>query len=158
MYTLRKIDLIVIHCAATKPSMNVGAKEINIWHRQRGFYNPATGLSIGYHFVIRRDGTVETGRPIDQPGAHAKGYNANSIGICLIGGLNQDTGKPEANYTEKQREALLALVVSLCKEYGVKKIVGHNQLAVKDCPCFLVPEWLDANSATFKEGGIEIEY
>lgn len=153
---MRKISLIVIHCSATKPSVDVGAKEINIWHRQRGFFNPASGQSIGYHYVIRRNGAVESGRPIDQAGAHAKGYNAESIGICLIGGLNQKTGKPESNYTLEQWNSLREVVATLCKEHHIQKVIGHNQVAVKDCPCFSVPKWLKDNQDYFEKRGAKI--
>ena len=63
------IRYLVVHCAATPPEMDIGAKEIDLWHRQRGW------SGIGYHFVIRRDGRVEAGRPLDRPGAHAQGFN-----------------------------------------------------------------------------------
>lgn len=140
---MRKIDMIVIHCAATKPSMDIGMKEINLWHRQRGFFNIASGLAIGYHYVIRRDGTVENGRPVSEAGAHAKGYNAHSIGICLVGGIDKD-GNPQNNFTKPQWKALKELVLKLKKAYNIKKdkIIGHNQVAAKACPCFKVPEWL----------------
>ena len=132
--------------------MDIGAKEINLWHRQRGFFNIPSGLSIGYHYVIRRDGTVETGRPESEPGAHTKGYNSTSIGICLVGGINQDTGKPENNYTEAQWQSLLKLTSSLAKKYSIKAdhIIGHNQVAKKACPCFTVPRWVKANKNYFK--------
>lgn len=130
-------------------------KEINLWHRQRGFFNIPSGLSIGYHYVIRRDGTVEDGRPVDQVGAHAKGHNSKSIGICLVGGINKD-GKAEANYTPVQWEALLNLVVKLAKSYHISRehIIGHNQVASKDCPCFSVPQWVEQNKETFEKEGI----
>ena len=130
-------------------------KEINMWHRQRGFFNIPSGLSTGYHYVIRRDGTVEEGRPIDQPGAHAKGYNSTSIGICLVGGINKD-GKSEANYTPVQWGTLLELVLKLAKSYHIprNRIIGHNQVAAKDCPCFKVPEWIEQNKEQFEKEGI----
>lgn len=147
--------MIVIHCAATKASMDIGMKEINLWHRQRGFFNIPSGLAIGYHYVIRRDGTVETGRPVDQPGAHAKGYNSRSIGICLVGGLDKD-GKPESNYTTEQWQSLRQLVIKLAKAYKVKqsRVIGHNEVAAKACPCFSVREWVKKHSAEFTKEGI----
>ena len=74
----KKTDYIFIHCSATKPSMDTDAKEIDRWHRARGF------LKIGYHFVIKRDGTKEIGRELMESGAHVKSYNHKSIGICLM--------------------------------------------------------------------------
>ena len=76
---MRKIDLIVIHCSATRAGKNYTAADIDRWHRERGF------SMIGYHFVVLRNGTVETGRPLTQPGAHCKGHNSTSIGVCYIG-------------------------------------------------------------------------
>lgn len=133
---MRRIDKIVIHCAATKASMDIGRDEIDRWHKQRGW------KGVGYHYVIRRDGTVESGRPIDQVGAHAVGHNTGSIGICLVGGID-DAGKPKDNFTAAQWKSLVHLVKGLKEAYNVKseKIIGHNQVAKKACPCFSVPEW-----------------
>ena len=133
---MREIKEIIIHCAATKPTQNIGATEIERWHRARGFFG------IGYHYVIRRDGTLETGRPIEKIGAHAEGHNANSIGICLVGGINDKNGRPECNYTKEQWTKLNWLVTSLEKRYTKAKIIGHNQIANKACPCFSVQKWL----------------
>lgn len=135
---MRKITHIIIHCAATKPSMDIDAAEIDKWHRKRGFFG------IGYHYVIRRSGEVENGRPLDQPGAHAQGHNKNSIGICLVGGLD-DSGNPEANYTPAQWDALKKLVDELCQQFPGVHIIGHNEVATKACPCFNVQEWLANN-------------
>ena len=148
--------MLIIHCAATTPTMNIGVKEIDRWHKQRGFFNFASGLSIGYHYVIRRDGTVEKGRPDSEAGAHAKGYNAHSLGICLVGGIDAN-GKPENNFTPEQWGALIELVVKLAKSYHISrdKIIGHNQVAAKDCPCFSVPEWIEEHKDIFEKEGIK---
>lgn len=139
----RRIDLIVVHCAATKPSMDIGVKEIDRWHRERGF------LKIGYHFVIRRNGKVEHGRSVMEPGAHASGHNANSIGICLVGGID-DKGKPEENYTDDQYASLAELLINLQNDYPGVEICGHRDLprVNKACPSFDVRAWM-------KETGIE---
>lgn len=133
-----KTEYIVIHCSATKPKMNIGAKEIDRWHREKGF------KCIGYHYVIRRDGTVEIGRPIREIGAHAQGYNEKSIGICLVGGVDAD-GKPEDNFTLDQYAALAQLLDGELREYSkVARIVGHRDLpgVSKACPSFDVTKWL----------------
>lgn len=137
---MRKIDTIIIHCAATKPAQDIGVKEIDLWHRQRGW------KGIGYHFVIRRDGRIEKGRPIGEVGAHASGHNTGSIGVCLVGGINA-AGKPEANYTPQQWEALRQFIADLKTAHGVKseRIIGHNQVSSKACPCFDVPKWVREN-------------
>jgi len=122
--------LIVIHCSAVRPGQTSSAKQIDSWHRKRGFDG------IGYHYVIRRDGSVEKGRPEAKVGAHAKGYNAHSIGICYEGGLNEQ-GKAADTRTPEQKEAILKLLRELMARYPGCKVVGHRDLgARKSCPCF----------------------
>lgn len=130
---MRKINLIVIHCADTYARMDIGVKEIREWHLAKGFND------IGYHYVIRRDGTIEAGRPLEKPGAHAAGYNSQSIGICYAGGKG-DRDKPEDNRTPVQKQALHDLVNSLKQQFPQAKIVGHRDLpgVQKACPCFSV--------------------
>lgn len=132
----RKINLAVIHCSDTFASMDIGVDTIRRWHLRRGWSD------IGYSFVIKRDGTIETGRPINKPGAHAKGYNKNSIGICWVGGKAED-GSPEDNRTPEQKEALHMLLAYWTFKVDELKIIGHNEVSSKDCPCFSVPEWLE---------------
>jgi N-acetyl-anhydromuramyl-L-alanine amidase AmpD len=138
-----KTDTIVIHCAATKPSMNIGAEEIKKWHvDERGWSD------IGYHFVITRDGTKELGRGLDLSGAHARAVNGTSVGICLVGGLSEDN-KPENNFTLEQFLTLKDLIKELKMKYpDAKKIIGHYQVepAKPHCPGFNVPEWLNKES------------
>lgn len=127
---MRIIDLIVIHCADTYSHMDIGVKEIESWHRARGW------KACGYHHVIRRNGEVEQGRPEALMGAHAYGYNANSIGVCWVGG-KADSGKPEDNRTIEQKASLINLVAELRERYPNAKVVGHNDLNKhKACPCF----------------------
>lgn len=133
---MRTIDKIIIHCSATPEDMDIGRDEIDRWHRERGW------LGIGYHYVVRRDGTVEEGRPENQVGAHVYGHNKNSIGICMIGGIDADDhDKAEDNYTDAQWEALTPLVENLLGRYPDADVLGHNELAAKACPCFDVREW-----------------
>lgn len=137
-----RTDMIVVHCAATKPSMDIGAREIGQWHRAQGW------LAIGYHFVIRRDGQVEEGRPHDVVGSHVQGYNERSIGVCLVGGIN-DKGQPEDNFTDAQKAALHALLWRYTSGieheglYADLPVVGHRDLDKgKACPSFDVQAWL----------------
>jgi N-acetylmuramoyl-L-alanine amidase len=125
---------IVIHCAATKPSMDTDADDIDRWHRERGW------LKIGYHFVIKRDGTIQSGRDVDEIGAHAKGYNATSVGVCLVGGLSEDN-KPEENFTEDQWNSLSSVIETLTNKYPDAEVIGHNNISDKTCPNFDVGEW-----------------
>ena len=139
-------DFIVIHCAATKPSMDIDVDDIDSWHRKRGFF------SVGYHFVIKRDGTRQIGRSLDEVGGHAKGFNHRSIGICLVGGVSEDDHtKAENNFTKKQWVELELLLDELLRTFPHAKVIGHNQISQKDCPSFDVQAYL--KDKPFKESG-----
>lgn len=165
------IRKIVIHCSATrngkslKQSGKSSAEVIDGWHKQRGFKRLAGAVKtfnahlehLGYHFVIDVDGTVETGRQVGEMGAHVKGHNLHSVGICVVGGITA-SGKNHAEFTEAQWHALHRLLRELEAKYPNAKIYGHRDLSpdrngdgtiapnewVKDCPCFDVWEWLDS--------------
>jgi N-acetylmuramoyl-L-alanine amidase len=130
------ITHIVVHCSATTPSQECNATIIDRWHRQRGFFK------IGYHYVLARDGTVEVGRKEHEPGAHAINYNTCSIGLCLVGGLN-NKGKPENNFTQAQFRRLGMMITRLLLDYPKATVLGHRDLpnVAKDCPCFDVKAW-----------------
>lgn len=123
---------IIIHCTATCPATLVTVRDIEQWHKERGF------VGIGYHFVVARDGTVYPGRPIDTVGAHCKGHNSDSIGVAWIGGLSDSTGQPEDNRTEAQKLALRRFVAFLKGCYPtISEVWGHNHYnPAKVCPCF----------------------
>ena len=129
---MKEIEYLVVHCAATPSTMDIGVKEITKWHIERGFF------TIGYHFVIRRDGDVESGRPMDRPGAHARGYNERSIGICLVGGTKKDGKTVENNFTPAQFHALAILLRQLTELYPNAEVLGHRNLpgVNKGCPSF----------------------
>lgn len=147
-----RTQYIVVHCSATRPSSDIGADEIDDWHRRRGWD------SIGYMEVIRRDGTIEYGRHFDAIGAHVKGQNYRSVGICLAGGLRED-GTPgerfDEVFTKDQEMSLLWSLIVLERAYPGAEIVGHRDLSpdadgdgvveehewLKECPCFDVGEW-----------------
>jgi N-acetylmuramoyl-L-alanine amidase len=132
----QRTDFIIVHCAATGPDQDIGAREIDRWHRARGF------LKIGYQFVIRRNGEVETGRELDEVGAHAEGYNSRSVGICLVGGVEADGKTPQDNFTHAQWSALTALLRDMKQRYPEAKIIGHREVSRKACPSFDVQAWL----------------
>lgn len=127
---MRKINKIIIHCSDTPEDMDFTVADIDAWHRDRGF------SSIGYHFVIYRDGSVHTGRPLEQVGAHCFGQNANSVGICYIGGRAAKGVKPVDSRTPAQRSALRRLVADLRRQFPAATVHGHNEFANKACPCF----------------------
>lgn len=137
-------DTIIIHCSATRAGQDFTAADIDRWHRARGF------RSIGYHFVIRLDGTIEPGRDVSLDGAHCTGWNRRSIGICYVGGLDKE-GRPADTRTEAQREALIRLVEDLRLVYpDIRQVIGHRDTSpdrngdgiispnelIKMCPCF----------------------
>ena len=141
-------EFLIVHCAATKPSMDIDIKEIDSWHRKRGFF------SVGYHFVLKRDGTRQIGRSLDEVGGHAKGFNHRSIGICLVGGVKEeDHTIAENNFTNEQWVELEKLIVELLRTFPSAKVIGHNQISKKDCPSFDVQTYLKDKS--FKESGCE---
>ena len=138
---MRTITLIVVHCSAVRPDQQSSAAQIDTWHRERGFK-----LGIGYHYVVRRDGQVEPGRPEFLVGAHCLNHNSHSIGVCYEGGLNI-RGQPADTRTEAQKQAMRQLLEELHRRYPRALIVGHHDLNPgKDCPCFdAVREYRDLN-------------
>lgn len=136
-----KTDFIAIHCSATRPIQDIGVKEIDKWHKAQGW----TGC--GYHFVIRRDGRVEKGRQVDAIGAHVAGYNARSVGVCMVGGIGEKTFQPENNFTKAQWASLKQVVGDLVKKYPNAKVQGHRDFpkVAKSCPCFDAIPWAKAN-------------
>ena len=134
----RRITSVAIHCSATRPSMDVGAKDITAWHKKKGW------RTIGYHWVIRRDGTLEKGRDEAIAGAHVEGHNANSIGVCLVGGVSEkDFTKAESNYTPRQWATLKRLCADLARRYPAAVFKGHCDYPKvhKACPSFDARAW-----------------
>lgn len=127
---MRTITLIIVHCSANKAGSALRAADIDRYHRSLGW----TGC--GYHYVIPTDGILEPGRPEEMVGAHCKGHNRHSIGVCYVGGLSKD-GQPADTRTEAQRATLRALLEDLHRRYPKALIVGHRDLDPrKACPCF----------------------
>lgn len=143
---MRHLDEIIVHASATQPKWmadkSAGDKvaEIRRWHVEDNGWS-----DIGYHFIIDRDGIVVKGRPLDRAGAHARGRNSHSVGICLIGGFGGSASdKFTDNFTPAQATALRNLIDRLKRDYPTIKVVsGHNQYASKACPCFNVPRFLE---------------
>jgi len=112
--------------------MDIGVEEIRKWHKARGWRD------VGYHDVIRRDGVIEEGRQVNEIGAHVKGYNKQSVGVCLVGGVDDDNS-PERNFTEKQYKSLKRILRFYMALFPDAIIVGHNDLDKhKACPSFKV--------------------
>lgn len=150
----RQVDHLIIHCSATAATQNVTATDIDKWHRAKGWWG------CGYHYVITRDGRIQTAengdrcRPLDKAGAHVgdcgPGWNARSIGVCMVGGLNAQ-GKAENNFTPAQWKALGEVVLGVCSKFDIKHLGGHRDLIkktgapAKDCPCFDAFGWFKQN-------------
>ena len=130
---MRTINKIIIHCAATPEGKDFTVQQIREWHVKGNGWR-----DIGYHFIIYRDGSIHKGRAIEQAGAHTSGHNANSIGICYIGGCAADGKTPKDTRTEAQRAALIKLVGELKASYPSATVHGHNEFAAKACPSFNV--------------------
>ena len=128
---MRIITLIIVHCSANREGSALRARDIDAYHRSRGWNG------CGYHYVIPTDGTVETGRPIEVVGAHCRQHNRHSIGVCYIGGLGPD-GQPKDTRTPAQRTALLRLLHDLHRRFPRALIVGHSALDPRKphCPGF----------------------
>ena len=118
-------DMVVIHHTGS-PDMDASAEQIHGWHKSNGW------AGIGYHYVIRKDGTIERGRPEWAIGSHAYGENSHTIGIHLSGDFEQ--AKP----TGEQIEKLAMLLADICSRYGIAinrgNIVGHGELMATSCP------------------------
>lgn len=139
----RKVNLIVVHCSATRVDRDITARDIDSFHRVRGF------SSWGYHYYVRKDGSIEKMRDESEPGAHVYGHNRDSIGLCYEGGLDVN-GRPADTRTAAQKRTLVALLRSLRADYPGARIVGHRDLSpdvngngrvdkwerTKECPCF----------------------
>ena len=123
---MRRIDHIVVHCADTPAGAWFDVEDIRAWHKARGFKD------VGYHYVILLDGTVQMGRSLEQVGAHVRGFNLHSIGICYIGGKGGDTR------TEEQKASMEALLYSLKSAFPEAAILGHRDFpkVTKQCPNF----------------------
>jgi len=127
---MRSINEIIVHCADTPEGRDNTVADITRWHKDRGF------ATIGYHYVIYRDGSIHEGRPLEQIGAHCVGHNKHSIGVCYIGGCASDGKTPKDTRTPEQKEALLALLRRLKARFPNATIHGHREFAAKACPSF----------------------
>lgn len=135
---MRTIDSIWVHCSATKPDMNVNKTWLHRVHViQNGWSD------IGYHWLIKRDARRVKCRSVRRAGAHTRGYNATSLGICLAGGLNA-RGRPQFNYTQAQMTELRLLIDELCEKFNIPyaRVRGHNEASSKACPVMDIRSWL----------------
>lgn len=128
---MRTVTLLVIHCSATPQGVALSFEDCRRDHiRHRRFQD------IGYHFYVTRDGEIHRGRPLEKVGAHCRGHNSHSIGICYEGGLTAQ-GQPADTRTQQQKASILTLLRELKQDFPQALIVGHHDLnPMKACPCF----------------------
>ena len=129
-----KVQEIILHCTATKEGVEVFAKDVDKWHKNKGWQ------MIGYHYLVDLDGKVEKGRPDNMNGAHTVNHNSKALGVCYVGGLDKNS-KSKDTRTPEQRFALFKLVMELLEKYNLKieDVHGHYEFANKACPCFDIP-------------------
>jgi N-acetylmuramoyl-L-alanine amidase len=165
----RPLSLIVIHCSATPNGRWTRAADIDHWHQQRGFarqaaararFNPDLG-AIGYHWVIYPNGALASGRHVDEVGAHVAGWNAGSIGLCLVGTDRYTTEQwaqlaDQVRHLARQHDIPLAFADVARLGKAARGICGHRDLSpdrngngvvepsewLKTCPGFSVRDWL----------------
>lgn len=132
-----KITHIVLHYSATYDDQNIGVKEIDAMHKARGW------AGVGYHYIVRLDGTVEKGRADDVVGAHVGGQNSGKIGICTIGGLTRATGpnKGVDTRTAAQKKAVAGIIRQLLAKHPSAIVCGHRDLAATQCPSYDAAAW-----------------
>ena len=126
---MRQINKIIIHCSATPEGRKTSAEEIKSWHLERGFSD------IGYHYIVHLDGLISYGRNVEKIGAHSRGQNKMSIGVCYIGGLDESLDAKDTR-TPQQKESLLILLKTLKKMHPKAVIYGHRDFSEKACPSF----------------------
>lgn len=137
------VKRLVIHYSATYPDQDFGVADIRKMHLARGFSD------VGYHYIIKRDGTVQKGRADNVVGAHVAGHNTGSLGICCIGGIERATGPNVGvdNRTEAQKAATVRLVSELLAKHPGAQVLGHRDLGATQCPGFDVRSWWAVVSA-----------
>ena len=126
------VSYIIIHCTATRETQDYTPEQLKHDHLARGF------IDVGYHFYIRKDGTVTQHRRLNEVGAHCRPFNRCSIGVCYEGGLDAN-GKPKDTRTIAQRGSLVKLLIELKQKFPKAAIRGHNEMpgaTIKECPCF----------------------
>ena len=134
-------NYLVIHCSATRADQEITADHIRRWHVDDNGWS-----DIGYHWVIEREGKLQHGRHAQSQSAHVRGHNHESIGICLVGGMAENSD-PEDNFTPEQWLVLEKLIEVLQVRYPAAQVVGHYYFTpYKTCPNFVVEHWVQVKS------------
>jgi N-acetylmuramoyl-L-alanine amidase len=133
---MRKINKLIVHCTATPEFKNFDIEDVRDWHVKGNGWS-----DIGYHYLIKLDGTVQEGRPINKIGAHVGGHNRDSIGIAYVGGMDKDMNEWIDTRTEQQKDSLFNLLMDLKYSFPDSVVYGHNDFTDKKvCPCFNAKE------------------
>ena len=127
---MREITKVIVHCAATPEGRDVKTEEIKRWHtEERGWSD------IGYHWVVELDGSINEGRSEDINGAHCRGHNSDSVGICYVGGSDSE-GNPKDTRTQEQKDSLVTLIKDILDRYSESEVYGHRDFSEKACPSY----------------------
>ena len=143
---MRKINEVILHCSATPEGKDFKAKDIKTMHVKQGWSD------IGYHFIVDLDGTIEPGRDIDKIGAHCLNHNANSIGVCYIGGCDKNMQAKDTR-TQAQKDALLDLVYLLLLQYHltINNVHAHYEYEKnKACPSYTITQFREEYKRAFE--------
>lgn len=127
---MRDINKIIIHCSATREGQAFSVDTIKQWHLNRGWSD------VGYHYIVHLDGSISYGRDINKRGAHVKGHNTGSIGVCYVGGVETDGKTPKDTRTPEQKESLLDLIKTLKRLNSNAVVYGHRDFSSKACPSY----------------------
>jgi len=129
---MRDIKKLIVHCSATPEWKDFDVEDIREWHVKGNGWS-----DVGYHFIIKLDGTVQDGRPVEKSGAHTFGHNKDSIGVCYIGGMDKDMVEWKDTRTPEQKDSLFNLLMDLKFEYPEAKVLRHKDFTnKKPCPSF----------------------
>ena len=142
---MRKIDKIILHCAATPEGRDIKMETIKSWHVKGNGWS-----DIGYHFVIELDGAVKNGRALHKMGAHTRGENAHSIGVCYVGGIDKNKNAKDTR-TDAQKDSLNKLISALMLDHSEASVHGHNEFSAKACPSFDVQKEFGVNKIVKKK-------
>lgn len=136
----RHVDTVFIHCSASDNPDHDDVSVIREWHLARGWHD------VGYHYFIKKDGTIQLGRDLEQIPAAQQGYNEGSIAICLH-------GLEKSKFTEAQFDSLRDLCGQINSAYGgTIRFRGHNEVSAKACPVFDYRDVLDLDDEGYMEG------
>ena len=142
---MRTIDKIIIHCSATPEGRDISTETIRSWHVKGNGWS-----DIGYHFVIELDGAVKNGRALHKMGAHTRGENAHSIGVCYVGGIDKNKNAKDTR-TDAQKDSLNKLISALMLDHSEASVHAQNEISAKACPSFDVQKEFGVNKIVKKK-------